>query len=69
MTSIVPSFAKNFFSVQSANIHFDKAALSMDLLEIGKKKYIDLRLLLVSNADVQLPGYIRLARHRSKIAC
>ena len=37
----------------------------MDSLEIGKKKYIDLRRLLLS--DVQLPGYNRLATHRSQI--
>ena len=42
----------------------DKAFL-MDSLEIGKKKYIDLRRLLLS--DVQLPGYNRLATHRSQI--
>ncbi|KAI6660554.1 hypothetical protein LOD99_14138 [Oopsacas minuta] len=43
----------------------DKAAFLMDSLEIGKKKYIDLRRLLLS--DVQLPGYNRLATHRSQI--
>ncbi|KAI6646238.1 hypothetical protein LOD99_9380 [Oopsacas minuta] len=37
----------------------------MNSLEIGKKKYIDLRRLLLS--DVQLPGYNRLATYRSQI--
>ena len=43
----------------------DKAAFLMDYLEIGKKKYIDLIRLLLS--DVQLPGYNRLATHLSLI--
>ena len=59
--------AKGSFGPVCNELTCDKAAFLMDLLEIGKKKYIDLRRLLLSDADVQLPGYNRLATHRSQI--
>ncbi|KAI6650503.1 hypothetical protein LOD99_7554 [Oopsacas minuta] len=57
--------AKGSFGPVCNKLTCDKAAFLMDSLEIGKKKYIDLRRLLLS--DVQLPGYNRLATHRSQI--
>ncbi|KAI6651416.1 hypothetical protein LOD99_5223 [Oopsacas minuta] len=57
--------AKGSFGPVCNKLTCDKAAFLMDSLEIGNKKYIDLRRLLLS--DVQLPGYNRLATHRSQI--
>ncbi|KAI6659636.1 hypothetical protein LOD99_14559 [Oopsacas minuta] len=57
--------AKGSFGPVCNKLTCDKAAFLMDSLEIGKKKYIDLRRLLLS--DVQLPGYNRLATYRSQI--
>ena len=57
--------AKGSFGPVCNKLTFDKAAFLMDSLEIGKKKYIDLRRLLLS--DVLIPGYNRLATHRSQI--
>ena len=57
--------AKGSFGLVCNNLTCDTAAFLMDSLEIGKKKYINLRSLLLS--DVQLPGYNRIATHRSQI--
>ncbi|KAI6661186.1 Dna-mediated transposase [Oopsacas minuta] len=57
--------AKGSFGPVCNKLTCDKAAFLMDSLEIGKKKYIDLRRFLLS--DVQLPGYNRLATYRSQI--
>ena len=38
----------------------------MDSLEIGKSKYIDLRRVLLAES-INLPGYNRVALHRSQI--
>ncbi|KAI6647528.1 hypothetical protein LOD99_8794 [Oopsacas minuta] len=57
--------AKGSFGPVCNKLTCDQSAFLMDSLEIGKKKYIDLRCLLLS--DVQLPGYNRLATHRSQI--
>ena len=47
-------------------LSLDKSAFLIDSLEIGKTKYLELRRTLVSN-DLKLPGYNRVAVHRSQI--
>ena len=58
--------AKGSFGSVCNKMNCDKAAFLMDSLEIGKKKYIDLRRLLLTDG-LQLPGYNRLATHRFQI--
>ncbi|KAI6647513.1 hypothetical protein LOD99_8778 [Oopsacas minuta] len=47
-------------------LSLDSSCFLLDSLEIGKSKYIDLRRILI-NEDITLPGYNRVAIHRSQI--
>ncbi|KAI6656143.1 hypothetical protein LOD99_1476 [Oopsacas minuta] len=47
-------------------VSLDSSCFLLDSLEIGKSKHIDLRRILI-NEDITLPGYNRVAIHRSQI--
>ena len=52
---------------QSKEFPLEKAAFLFDLLEIGKKKYTDLRR-ICNSEEIRFPGYVRVAAHRNGIA-
>ena len=57
---------KGNYSHMCPQLSLDKSAFLIDSLEIGKTKYLELRRTLVSD-DLKLPGYNRVAVHRSQI--
>ena len=54
------------FGQLNNKLSLDASAFLMDSLEIGKSKYIDLRRVLLAES-INLPGYNRVALHRSQI--
>ena len=57
---------KGNFSPLCSQLTADKAAFLLDSLEIGKRKYLELRRTLLSE-NFTLPGYNKVAAHRSRI--
>ncbi|KAI6661403.1 hypothetical protein LOD99_13274 [Oopsacas minuta] len=64
------AFEEDFSRVSRKHIselsNKDSSCFLLDSLEIGKSKYIDLRRIL-TNEDITLPGYNRVAIHRCQI--
>ena len=57
---------KGNYSPLCSQLSIDKAAFLLDSLEIGKRKYIELRRTLLSE-NLKIPGYNKVAAHRSHI--
>ena len=64
--SICKDIEKGTFGIEMTKLPLDKASFLVDRLEIGRRKYTEVRRLFLSE-DIYLPSFGKLIKHRCEV--